>query len=323
MGAQYELSTNLDSIADTYKSTPLFENAYDSMQLGYDIQTSPTSSQYLPSIMIADCSGSTSGSAKDQQVLDAVESLYSNTYSSQRSDIDGYDDKGTFWNGRDGQVTRDSIREYLAEAETYPETRYASGKGMGGTVATDKATRYPDELIEKLKTIDENWDSQAMEKLKNSSGNLTWSSVDSGKKELWQDIDQSTRLERIERYHGDMESIDSIDRSKRSETDCPRSYLSVSVTDAATVRKGEGPYQSAERLLSLDGQPANHEDVLALAHALAGQFTEDQQAAGASGDLAGLRVRTQLVSNENQLAILARISDPTLRERVASIMLWC
>ena len=318
MGTQYELSSNLDSISDAYQCTPLFENAYESMQFGSGIQTYPTSLEYLPSIMIADRSSSSAVSSSDQHVLDAVAALYSNAYSSHRSDIDGYDDKGKIWNGTDGQITRESIREFIAEAAEYPETQTVMRRNGGSIVPSDKKTRYPDELIEKLKTIDENWDSQAMDRLKNSSGNLTWSSVNSGKEELKDEIELIARDERIDPYHRDMETADRISESN----DYPRNYLSNSVVDAATVRKGEGPYQSAERLLSMDGLPVNHEDVKALARALGNQFTEDQQDAGASGDLAGLRVNTLLLRNENQLEILNRISDASLRERIAAIMLW-
>ena len=92
------------------------------------------------------------------------------------------------------------------------------------------------------------------------------------------------------------------------------------LAEATTVQPGEGPYQSAQRLLALDGQAVDHKDALALAHALGQQYTCDQQVQGASGDLAGLKVNTQLLTAENVSQVLSRIDDDSLRQRLEAIL---
>jgi hypothetical protein len=80
----------------------------------------------------------------------------------------------------------------------------------------------------------------------------------------------------------------------------------------ATVRNGEGPYQSAARILrEALGKPADHKEVMALTRAIQRVFTADNNG---NGDMSGLRVRTQFVTAQNFSNFLAEVKDEETRK---------
>jgi rare lipoprotein A (peptidoglycan hydrolase) len=87
--------------------------------------------------------------------------------------------------------------------------------------------------------------------------------------------------------------------------------LSQQQIQDATVRQGEGPYQSAARLL---GKGANHDETMALAKAMKAQYQAETN--GQDPSLTGLRVGKNLLNNENLAQTVDRISDKDMREQV-------
>ena len=74
----------------------------------------------------------------------------------------------------------------------------------------------------------------------------------------------------------------------------------------ATVRRGEGPFQSAERILRSDGKQHSIDEVMALTRALQHNFAPERND---SHDMKGLKVNYQFITKDN----LAAASSPTLR----------
>lgn len=80
----------------------------------------------------------------------------------------------------------------------------------------------------------------------------------------------------------------------------------------ATVKNGEGPYQSAARILrEALGKPADHKEVMALTRAIQRVFTAENNG---NGDMSGLRVRTQFVTPQNFSMLLAEVKDEETRK---------
>lgn len=100
----------------------------------------------------------------------------------------------------------------------------------------------------------------------------------------------------------------------------PAATLSLS-DDAAQlslVQLGEGPYQVAERLLSAGDSPTSQTEIMALVRAMQAQYREEYPE---DPNLASLKVNHQFLTPEKVDALLNSISDPALRDSIASKIL--
>lgn len=79
--------------------------------------------------------------------------------------------------------------------------------------------------------------------------------------------------------------------------------------DLATVRKGEGPFHSAERMLAANGHKASMDEVRSLVKAMKTMY-----AAEGHGDLKDLKVKHKFVTPENFEKLLSTVDNPKAKE---------
>lgn len=88
--------------------------------------------------------------------------------------------------------------------------------------------------------------------------------------------------------------------------------LKDGMEDKGTVRRGEGPYGVAERLL---GKSASNSDVKALTGALRDQYRDETQ--NKDFMMNNLKVGHELLTDKNVDQVLSKIGDPEARQRIA------
>lgn len=84
--------------------------------------------------------------------------------------------------------------------------------------------------------------------------------------------------------------------------------------EAAKVRKGEGPFHSAERMLAADGQKHSFEEVRALSKALQELYKEENH-----GSMKDLRVNHQFVTKENFKKLINMVNNEAAREALKKL----
>lgn len=78
----------------------------------------------------------------------------------------------------------------------------------------------------------------------------------------------------------------------------------------ATVRRGEGPWQSAERILATDGKRHSVAEVRALTRAIQATFKADNNG---NGDMSGLKVKYNFVTANNYQALVNAVQDQNVK----------
>lgn len=312
--SQFEVNLSaFDAPCDQRNCSNLYDNSYNSWLSACRQPLDSNANTFLPGLSVGDVN---SMLYQSEQVLDSAGALFSPQYAEQMKTIDGYDAPGSMWNGHDGQITQMSVEQWLNEARDYPDSNTFMTDEGTFDAPSDKASRYPDELVAKLTQLDQMWNSDAGKELQNDGGSISQNSFNLGRGTL-------ESLVGTLDMKADGKAVDNAatnDAAAPLDTSETSNDLYNAIASASTVQTGEGPYQSAQRLLSLDGGPVDHTDALALAHAMGDQYTCDQQAQGAGGDLRGLRANTQLLTAENAGEILSRISNEDVRQRLAKIL---
>lgn len=113
------------------------------------------------------------------------------------------------------------------------------------------------------------------------------------------------------------------DPTKGESTSPPHGAPHSRVFEDAKVRKGEGAYQSVDRML---GDDFSHKDKLALAHAMKHQYGQEvgskPELAGRKADMSDLHVGHSLLTKENFDSVMQRLKEtnPELQSRVASAL---
>jgi Lon protease-like protein len=80
----------------------------------------------------------------------------------------------------------------------------------------------------------------------------------------------------------------------------------------ATVLPGEGPYQSAARILhEATGKRPDHKEVMALTRAIQRVYKAEHNG---NGDMSGLRVRYQFITPQNFNMLLSEVQDEKTRQ---------
>lgn len=243
--------------------------------------------------------------------------------------IDGKDDPGFFYDGTDGKITRAGMQAYLDEND-HPGRQQTQQKAV----------------IAGLHKLLDNWDNPDMAQYKTEDGSgITRDSFKAGMaREDKLVADSTTKLAQdieTSKKPGDQQSEikpaapdkptegePNLFPDKRNEiptlpnqfpdqrNDIPPASgatLNDGVDKLALVKKGEGPYQVAARILSIDGQKHDHKEVMAFTRALQAQYREEHK-----DDISmnGLRVHHALLSPANAEKVLANISNPALREKI-------
>lgn len=91
------------------------------------------------------------------------------------------------------------------------------------------------------------------------------------------------------------------------------SELKDGMQDKSAVRRGEGPYDVAERLLG--GEDANNSDVKALTGALKDQYRDETN--NKDFMMNNLKQGRELLTDKNVDQVLSKISDPEQRQRIS------
>ncbi|CAN5408265.1 hypothetical protein BH10CYA1_BH10CYA1_01220 [soil metagenome] len=86
----------------------------------------------------------------------------------------------------------------------------------------------------------------------------------------------------------------------------------------ATVRRGEGPFQSAERILKSDGKRHSIDEVMALTRALQHNFAPERNG---NHDMKGLKVNYQFITKDNFAAIIADVKNPQVKAQLMKLAL--
>lgn len=210
--------------------------------------------------------------------------------------------------GRDGRLTR----EELEAAVNIPG---GAGRGRGPS---------PEALAnrEAIRTMLDNWDKPEFQRFK-QDGAVTPQSFRQGMEQEQRDIAAArasrdlaqTALEdrqEADRHRNVQEAQREL--ARREGRTNPVDSLPDAILQAARVRRGEGPYQVAARLLSAPGEHGeratrpSHQDVMALTRALQAQMPESER-----GKV--LRVNQGLLTRENAQKVMEAL-NPALRARL-------
>ncbi len=241
-------------------------------------------------------------------------------------DVDGRDDPGFFWNGKDGVITKKGIDQFTAEADAEPKGRFRNPPKEAYVAA--------------LKNFSQNWDSPDMAPYKDAQGNMTKESfaggmttlpgrekqVTEGKAAVAQQAEQlqkdtaalaeTTKVTTPEQKP-EQQVEPTPEQKPEAATEVPAKpkELTEDAAKRAEVAKGEGPYQVAARILAADGQKHDHKEVMTLTRALQAQYREEN---AADQSMAGLKVKHQLLTPENAQKVLDRITDVKLKEKLTA-----
>jgi hypothetical protein len=90
----------------------------------------------------------------------------------------------------------------------------------------------------------------------------------------------------------------------------PTPLPSDALIDMATVRRGEGPWQSAERILAADGKPHSVDEVRALTKAIQAVYKTDNDG---NGDMSGLKVKYNFVTKDNFDDLLVAVQNDDVK----------
>lgn len=212
--------------------------------------------------------------------------------------------------GRDGRLTRE-------ELEAAVKIPGSAGRGRGPS---------PEALAnrEAIRTMLDNWDKPEFQRFK-QDGAVTPQSFRQGMEQEQRDTAAlrgsrdlaQTALEdsqEADRHRNVQEAQRELARREGRDNPAGSVPLPDAILQAARVRRGEGPYQVAARLLSAPGEHGeraprpSHQDVMALTRALQAQMPE-----GERGQV--LRVNQGLLTRENAQKVMEAL-NPTLRARL-------
>ena len=91
---------------------------------------------------------------------------------------------------------------------------------------------------------------------------------------------------------------------------------SQALIDLAVVKRGEGPWQSAERILAADGKRHSIDEVRALTKAIQAVYAQGR---GGNADMGGLKVKHGFITAENFPALIDAVSNPEVKALLQSM----
>lgn len=93
---------------------------------------------------------------------------------------------------------------------------------------------------------------------------------------------------------------------------------SKQLIELATVKRGEGPWQSAERILAASGQKFGVDEVRALTRAIQAVYKAEH---GGNGDMSGLKVKYNFITNDNYDDLMAALKSEEVKAILAGMAL--
>ncbi|MBP9093966.1 hypothetical protein KBI23_23290 [bacterium] len=241
------------------------------------------------------------------------------------SEVDGIALQGTAEELNDGAITKFDIDSFLSASVANNDMSSSSGDPLR------------DQFVESLRSISENWDNPEMDLYKDAQGAMTRESFAAGMESLplrQEQIAAEKDALALPAYEGSNEAIPAVSTEVSTEvsSEAPTEasdaitehidanqpevsslVLSETAAELSQVRKGEGPYQVAARILASGGSSASNSEVTALMRAMQAQYRQENPG---DANMAGLRQGHQLLTAESLASVLDNISDAALRSSI-------
>lgn len=247
---------------------------------------------------------------ENERAMYAVQQVFSEANATGFHHTDGYDNRGflthvsnaIFNTGTtDGALTRESIQEMLRESDNL-----LAGTGLYNGI-------YNPKFIKQLQWLDDHWDEPVVQRMLTPDGDLTKESAAMGSQWLKGRNDYL-----VGKYNaGDPSYLQTPDQILGNVAITGK--VSDALEKATTVVRKEGTWQSAERILKMDGQPFSTQDVTRLSDALSAQFVDERGRLGQNTSLRSLPPDWKLVTGDNLYLILQRIKDQELQQRLKKV----
>jgi hypothetical protein len=231
--------------------------------------------------------------------------------------VDGLDDPGNIWNGKDGKITKEGLTLFVETQVAASGTRQLGYRDPGKAVFIDSARH-----------LLENWDSPELAKFKEDNGAMSKESFARGMESLPASREQlaSTKIDlqlRTKEWLNEVNSqVVQADTSNAepgdtagvstSEAQTTSSVLSEDSAQLSLVRRGEGPYGVAERILSVGGA-ASSDEIWALTKAMQAQYAEEYPQ---DPKLASLKVGHQFLTPEKADHLMELIPNEEIRDSI-------
>ncbi|MBP6746633.1 hypothetical protein KA344_15450 [bacterium] len=245
------------------------------------------------------------------------------------SEVDGIALQGTAEELNDGAITKLDIDSFISASVANNDMSSTSGDPLR------------DQFVESLRSISENWDNPEMDLYKDAQGAMTRESFAAGLESLplrQEQVAAEKDALALPAYEGSNEAIPEVSTevsaevSSEAPTESPTEasdaitehidanqpevsslVLSETAVELSQVRKGEGPYQVAARILASGGSSASNSEVTALMRAMQAQYRQENPG---DANMAGLRQGHQLLTAESLASVLDNISDAALRASI-------
>jgi hypothetical protein len=245
------------------------------------------------------------------------------------SEVDGIALQGTAEELNDGAITKLDIDSFISASVANNDMSSTSGDPLR------------DQFVESLRSISENWDNPEMDLYKDAQGAMTRESFAAGLESLplrQEQVAAEKDALALPAYEGSNEAIPEVSTEVSAEvsSEAPTEslteasdaitehidanqpevsslVLSETAAELSQVRKGEGPYQVAARILASGGSSASNSEVTALMRAMQAQYRQEN---AGDANMAGLRQGHQLLTAESLASVLENISDAALRASI-------
>jgi hypothetical protein len=228
------------------------------------------------------------------------------------SEVDGIALQGTAEELNDGAITKLDIDSFISASVANNDMSSTSGDPLR------------DQFVESLRSISENWDNPEMDLYKDAQGAMTRESFAAGLESLplrQEQVAAEKDALALPAYEGSNEAIPEVSTEVSAEvsSEAPTEslteasdaitehidanqpevsslVLSETAAELSQVRKGEGPYQVAARILASGGSSASNSEVTALMRAMQAQYRQEN---AGDANMAGLRQGHQLLTAES------------------------
>lgn len=245
------------------------------------------------------------------------------------SEVDGIALQGTADELNDGAITKLDIDSFLSASVANNDMSSTSGDPLR------------DQFVESLRSISENWDNPEMDLYKDAQGSMSRESFAAGIESLplrQEQVAAEKDALALPAYEGSNAAISEVPTEVSAEVSSEAPVeplteasdvitehidanqpevsplvLSETAAELSQVRKGEGPYQVAARILASGGSSASSSEVTALMRAMQAQYRQENPD---DANMAGLRQGHQLLTAESLASVLENISDAALRASI-------
>ena len=203
-----------------------------------------------------------------------------------------------------GGVTKDSLDKALANAKNAAPDDKKAGKDF-----QDAATY-----------LRNNFDSMDMSPYKAKDGSMNKDSAAHGTEQMKGEQEQlEKRILATEMNAVNREKAAQAQQAKPEADAAPSVVPKEALVKQSAARPGEGPYQVAARVLGSDGKTLNDKQLKELTEAFKSTYEDERKADPKINALDGLKVGHEFMNKDNINQVMAKISDPALKERLTKI----